>query len=53
MTLKKVIMEYEYYGSRPCMKIDVCSERQMHLTLQVNWSNVDLDTIVEALSPWS
>lgn len=29
-------MGTELYGSRPCMNIDVCSERQVQLSLEVH-----------------
>lgn len=33
--LRKVVLGSEEYGSRPCMNIDVCSERQVELVLVV------------------
>ncbi|KAF8393935.1 hypothetical protein HHK36_020137 [Tetracentron sinense] len=34
-SLRKLIVGSEVYGSRPCMSIDVCSERQVHLALEM------------------
>ncbi|GAB4830359.1 hypothetical protein Ancab_019998 [Ancistrocladus abbreviatus] len=34
-TLKKIVLRSEEYGSRPCMDIDICSERQVLLVLEV------------------
>lgn len=34
-SLRKVIAGSEKYGSRPCLSIDVCSERQVQLVLRV------------------
>lgn len=35
-SLRKLVMGTEIYGSRPCMNIDVCSERQVQLALEVH-----------------
>ncbi|KAK9944563.1 hypothetical protein M0R45_010124 [Rubus argutus] len=34
-SLRKLVMGTEIYGSRPCMNIDVCSERQVQLALEM------------------
>ncbi|KAG6680740.1 hypothetical protein I3842_13G058300 [Carya illinoinensis] len=34
-SLKKIVLGSEEYGSRPCMNIDVCSERQVELVLEM------------------
>lgn len=34
-SLRKIIAGSEKYGSRPCLSIDVCSERQVQLVLEV------------------
>ncbi|KAK6916900.1 Ribonuclease CAF1 [Dillenia turbinata] len=34
-SLRKLVLESKEYGSRPSMSIDVCSERQVQLTLQM------------------
>ncbi|KAL6211025.1 hypothetical protein ACLB2K_016253 [Fragaria x ananassa] len=34
-SLKKLVMGTELYGSRPCMNIYVCSERQVQLSLEM------------------
>ncbi|KAJ6841510.1 poly(A)-specific ribonuclease PARN-like [Iris pallida] len=34
-SLRKLILGVELYGSRPCLTIDVCSERQVQLALEV------------------
>lgn len=34
-SLRKLILGSEEYGSRPCLTIDVCSERQVQLALEV------------------
>ncbi|GFZ20062.1 polynucleotidyl transferase, ribonuclease H-like superfamily protein [Actinidia rufa] len=33
--LRKLVLGSEAYGSRPCLSIDVCSERQVQLTLEM------------------
>lgn len=38
-SLRKIISGSEEYSSRPCMNIDVCSERQVTLVLKVDGSN--------------
>lgn len=35
-SLQKLVLGGEQYGSRPCMTIDVCSERQVQLALEVD-----------------
>ncbi|EOX93741.1 hypothetical protein QUC31_004269 [Theobroma cacao] len=34
-SLRKLVLGGEQYGSRPCMTIDVCSERQVQLVLEM------------------
>ncbi|GMH25816.1 hypothetical protein Nepgr_027659 [Nepenthes gracilis] len=34
-SLRKLVLRSEEYGSRPCLDIDVCSERQVELVLEV------------------
>ncbi|CAL9023108.1 unnamed protein product [Prunus brigantina] len=34
-SLRKLVLGSELYGSRPCMNIDVCSERQIQLALEM------------------
>lgn len=34
-SLRKLILGDEHYGSRPCMSIDVCSDRQVQLVLEI------------------
>ncbi|XP_018498056.1 poly(A)-specific ribonuclease PARN-like [Pyrus x bretschneideri] len=34
-SLRKMVMRSEMYGTRPCMDLDVCSERQVQLTLEM------------------
>lgn len=34
-SLRKLVLGGELYGSRPCMTIDVCSERQVQLVLEM------------------
>ncbi|ONK58381.1 uncharacterized protein A4U43_C09F11670 [Asparagus officinalis] len=34
-SLRKLILGDELYGSRPCMNIEVCSDRQVQLTLEI------------------
>ncbi|OMO86802.1 Ribonuclease CAF1 [Corchorus capsularis] len=34
-SLRKLVLGSEQYGSRPCMTIDVCSERQVQLVLEM------------------
>lgn len=34
-SLRKLVLGNEEYGSRPCMNIDVCSERQVQLVLEM------------------
>ncbi|XP_022728343.1 poly(A)-specific ribonuclease PARN-like isoform X2 [Durio zibethinus] len=34
-SLRKLVLRGEQYGSRPCMTIDVCSERQVQLVLEM------------------
>ncbi|KAF5446519.1 hypothetical protein F2P56_032140 [Juglans regia] len=34
-SLRKIVLGSEEYGSRPCMNIDVCSERQVQLVLEM------------------
>lgn len=34
-TLRKLVLGSEEYGTRPCMTIDVCSERQVQLVLEM------------------
>ncbi|KAJ9169842.1 hypothetical protein P3X46_017991 [Hevea brasiliensis] len=34
-SLRKLILRSEEYNSRPCMNIDVCSERQMQLVIEM------------------
>lgn len=41
--LRKLFSGSEVYGSRPCLIISVCSERQVQLVLEV--SNLLLTTI--------
>lgn len=36
-SLRKMISGNELFGSRPCLTIDVCSERQVLLALEVNY----------------
>lgn len=35
-SLRNLVLGSEEYGSRPCLTIDVCSERQVQLTLEVD-----------------
>ncbi|KAI3894875.1 hypothetical protein MKX03_033619 [Papaver bracteatum] len=35
-SLKKLILGAELYGSRPCMSIDVCNERQVQLVVKMS-----------------
>lgn len=37
-SLRKIVLGSEQYGSRPCITIDVCSDRQVHLVLEVGLS---------------
>ncbi|XP_009358962.2 poly(A)-specific ribonuclease PARN-like [Pyrus x bretschneideri] len=34
-SLRKIVMGSEIYGTRPCMNLDVCSERQVQLALEM------------------
>ncbi|KAM1122162.1 hypothetical protein TB1_003761 [Malus domestica] len=34
-SLRKIVMRSEMYGTRPCMDLDVCSERQVQLALEM------------------
>lgn len=35
-SLRKLVLGSEEHGSRPCINIDVCSERQVQLVLEVD-----------------
>ncbi|MCL7036915.1 hypothetical protein MKW94_005330 [Papaver nudicaule] len=35
-SLRKLILKVELYGSRPCMNIDVCNERQVQLVVKLS-----------------
>ena len=35
-TLRKIVSGGEVFGSRPSLSIDICSERQVQLILEVN-----------------
>lgn len=47
LSIRKLVGRPEIYGSRPSLTIDVCSERQVQLTLEV--SLLALRTIFHAL----
>lgn len=46
--LRKIVSGDEVYGSRPCLSIDVCSERQVHLVLETLKDFVD---VIPLLTP--
>ncbi|XP_019240510.1 PREDICTED: poly(A)-specific ribonuclease PARN-like isoform X2 [Nicotiana attenuata] len=47
-SLRKIVSGDEVYGSRPCLSIDVCSERQVHLVLETLKDFVD---VIPLLNP--
>ncbi|KAL5861541.1 hypothetical protein ACOSQ4_002837 [Xanthoceras sorbifolium] len=47
-SLRKIVLGSEQYGSRPCITIDVCSERQVQLVLEMMEQS---DNLVPLLVP--
>lgn len=46
-SLRKLILGSEYYGSRPSINLDVCSERQVQLVLEVTLYLKQLEASIE------
>ncbi|XP_055812895.1 poly(A)-specific ribonuclease PARN-like [Solanum dulcamara] len=47
-SLRKIVSGDEVYGSRPCLSIDVCSERQVRLVMETLKDSVDVIPLLTA-----